>query len=129
MHLPHRTFPTLLAAALLSFTASCGNSEGSDALHDFAGRLAAADAISSSVEADQALVAIAIDAGKEGNGAVVRKAIGAMSSTITADSAAAEAAVAMARAGNAMEATEIADLISSTVQRDETLAKIAKANG
>lgn len=126
MPLTRRPLLPLLATALLILTIGCGNHEATEVSQDFAGRLAAAEAISSTVEADQALVTIAIDAGKEGNGTVVRKAIDAMSSTITADSAAAEAAVAMARAGAAMEATKIADLISSTVQRDETLAKIAK---
>ncbi|MAW60638.1 MAG: hypothetical protein CMJ94_07360 [Planctomycetes bacterium] len=125
MHLPRRLFLPFLAAASLSFAAGCGNHEATPISPDFAGRLAAAEAISSTTEADEALVAIAIDAGKEGYADVARKAIRAISSQTVADSAAAEAAVALARSGDAMQATELADLISSSVMRDTTLSKIA----
>lgn len=116
----------LLATALLSIAMSCGNHENTEVSPDFAGRLAAAEAISSSIEADEARVAIAIDAGKKGDGEVASKAIQGISSQVVADSAAADAAIALARSGKAMEATKLADLISSSVERDATLSKIAK---
>lgn len=114
-----------LLATLLCLGVSCGSKE--ESLQDFAGRFAAADAISTDVERDQALVAVATDAARVGNSEVATKAISEMSSQITADSTASQAALALAEAGYPAAATELAQLISSTIERDATLSKIAKA--
>jgi len=114
-----------LFAMLLSLTFSCSGNEGE--VQDLAGRLAAAEGISSVIERDKALAAVALDAGHAANGEVAQQAVAAISSQIARDQSAAETAKALADIGQYSAATKLAENISSVIERDKMLAAIAKS--
>lgn len=92
---------------------------------DLQARFDAANNISSFVEKDAAMSALARHAAAAGDAAMTNKALGEISSFVTRDEAAALAAVTLSNLGRRAEAIEIANGISSFVKRDQTLAKLA----
>jgi hypothetical protein len=89
-------------------------------------RYEAARTISNSARKDEALAAVAVDAAREGDAAVVKKCIQSISATTAKDEAAFSAAVALAKNDKGQEAKEVAQMISNVARKDEALAKIAK---
>jgi len=119
--------------ALIISVAGCGSQTPSGnggispaASNGLAGRLEAAKAIETRHEHDMALVALAKDAAKAGNGNVTKEAIDAIRTNREHDMAAADAAVLLAKAGKTSDAVTVAKLIKTDALRNETLAKVAK---
>ncbi|MGI9457357.1 MAG: hypothetical protein ACR2NU_12405 [Aeoliella sp.] len=112
----------ILVASMLG----CGSPTGSsDKEPDYKGRLSAAKSMTNLTRRDSALTAVAIDAGKAGEGQVALDAVAAMNNLTSRGSVAEKAAVALAKAGKESDAVNVAKQINDLSRRDKVLAKIA----
>ena len=89
-------------------------------------RLDAARAILAFPERDKALAAVARDAARSGNAAIVKRALSQITAFDSRDAAARDATRALAKDGHRAEALEIARTITSFVERDAALQELAK---
>jgi hypothetical protein len=89
------------------------------------GRLSAALAINEQRMREDAVAAVAIDAAKAGNAAVVTKALSQVRGQKRRDDLRSSCAFDLAMAGKLQEAVEIAKTIDVTSLKDETLKRIA----
>jgi predicted Ser/Thr protein kinase len=100
-----------------------GNASQREALDS---RLEAATEINNIVNKDRALAAIAVDAGKAGEMAVIQNALQQISNPVTKDQAAGEVARLLAKRGQRKQAVEIAKSIDNLVTKDRVLSELAQ---
>jgi hypothetical protein len=94
-----------------------------DALNE---RLEAASAMYYGPEKDKALTPVAIEAAKEGDSVIAKKALQQMFQQMNRDEAAHQAATLLARRGQRKQAIEIAKGITDFATRERTLAELAQ---
>jgi hypothetical protein len=105
---------------------SAGTTPGKSNNVSLADRHEAAAAIHNGAQRDQALAAVAVDAGRAGDAEIAKKSVQAINNTNVRDDAAFNTAVELARAGKGQDATAVAQMINNSTKKDEALAKIAK---
>jgi predicted Ser/Thr protein kinase len=101
---------------------TAGNPSHREALDS---RLEAASEINNITNKDRALAAIAIDAAKTGEMAIVQNALQQISNPVTKDQSAGEVARLLAKRGQRKQAVEIAKSIDNPVTKDQALSELA----
>ena len=100
-----------------------GDSRGSDA---FSTRLEAAAGISNPMDRDDALSALAKDAARAGDVAIVKASLGGMTNVMDRDDAAHAVARLLAKRRLHSDAVEVAKSMSNLTERDETLKELSR---
>jgi len=93
---------------------------------DLNARVLAADKISSFMERDEVLAAIAADAARAGEAGITRTAVSKMTSFMSRDEAITRSARLLVKAGKRAEALELAGLATSFMTRDDLIKELAK---
>lgn len=124
--------PILARLFFVFAVTGCGGEEGakpnpvSSPAGQWESRLDAAKAITNGTERDEELSVLVIDAGKQGEGAIVKKGVEAIGNGSSKDTTASLAAVELAKSGKGQDASDVAKMITDGQRRDQTLSKIAK---